>query len=129
MSSAPVRSMTVVMLDVDAQHRLQVTSPEDEDAVQALTPERADEPLGECLRFRRPDRSADDSRALGRKHLIDRTAELAVALMGEKPERLCSFVEVEVKFLACWVTQAPSGLVVQPARWTRLVASSMNTRT
>ncbi len=35
----------------------------------------------------------------------------------------------KVKFLACWVTHPPSGLVVQPARWTRLVVSSMNTRT
>jgi hypothetical protein len=27
---------------------------------------------------------------------------------------------------ACWAAQAPSGLAVTPARWTRLVSCSMN---
>ena len=36
---------------------------------------------------------------------------------------------LKVKFRACWTTQARSGLVVQPATQTRLVASSMNTNT
>ena len=46
----PVGPMAVVMLDIDTQGRLEITSSEDEDAVEALTPKRADEALGECIR-------------------------------------------------------------------------------
>ena len=33
------------------------------------------------------------------------------------------------RFRACWVTQAPCGLVVMPARWTRRVACSIKNST
>ena len=37
--------------------------------------------------------------SLGCEHLIERTAEFGVAVMDEKPERLCSFVEVKGEVL------------------------------
>src|SRR5207253_2561003 len=36
---------------------------------------------------------------------------------------------VKLRLRACWVTQAPVGLAVQPARWTRRLSSSMKNRT
>jgi hypothetical protein len=53
--------MAVVMLDIDAKGRFEMTLSEDEDPVEALTPKHADEPLGDCIGERRPDRGADDS--------------------------------------------------------------------
>jgi hypothetical protein len=41
--------MTVEMLDIDSQDRLEVASAEDEHPVEALTLERADEPIGDCV--------------------------------------------------------------------------------
>jgi hypothetical protein len=37
-----------------------MAAPEDEDAIKALTPERADKPLRERIRFRSLDRGAED---------------------------------------------------------------------
>ena len=36
---------------------------------------------------------------------------------------------VQANWRACWVTQAPVGLAVQPARWTRRLPSSMKKST
>ena len=52
--------MTVEVLDVGAQDGLEVASSEDEDAIEALTPQRADKPLRERIRLRSFDRGADD---------------------------------------------------------------------
>jgi hypothetical protein len=52
--------MAVVMIDIETQCRLEITSSEDEDPVEALTPERADEPLGEGIGEWRLDRGAHD---------------------------------------------------------------------
>jgi hypothetical protein len=52
--------MIVVVRDIDAQSRHEMTSSADEDPVEALTPERADEPLGERIGEWRLDRGADD---------------------------------------------------------------------
>jgi hypothetical protein len=41
--------MAVEMLDIDSQDRLEVASSEDEHPVEALTLERADEPIGDCV--------------------------------------------------------------------------------
>ena len=42
----PMRSVRVVMLDVDPEHLFQVASPDDQQPVQALGPHRADPALG-----------------------------------------------------------------------------------
>jgi hypothetical protein len=53
--------MTVIVRQVGAQDGLEVASSEDEDAVEALTPQRTDKPLGERIRLWSFDRGADDS--------------------------------------------------------------------
>jgi hypothetical protein len=57
----PVGPMTVIVREVISQDGLEMASSEDEHAIKALTPQRADKPLGERVCSRRLDRSADDS--------------------------------------------------------------------
>jgi hypothetical protein len=83
------------MTNIDSENVLEVASGEDEQPVEALRPHGSDPSLADGVGTRRPDGSADHPHAFGRKHLIEGTAELGVAVMDEKSERLCSFVEVE----------------------------------
>jgi hypothetical protein len=83
-----VRAMAVVMANVDPEDELEVATGEDEQPVEALGPDSSDPALADRVGTRRPDGSANYLQALGRKHLIERTAELGVAVMDEKPERL-----------------------------------------
>ncbi len=57
---------------------LQMTAAEHEHPVKAFRPRGADPPLGVSVGPRSPDRSLDDPRALGAKHLVERTRELRV---------------------------------------------------
>jgi hypothetical protein len=52
-----VRTVPVVVLDVLAEHGFEVTSSEDEHAVEALSPGGAHESLGDGVRPWRPDRA------------------------------------------------------------------------
>jgi hypothetical protein len=123
-----VRAMAVVMADVDLEDALEVATGEDRQPVQALGPDRSDPSLAEGVDTRCPDGSADDLEPLDHEHLIERTAELGVAVMDEKPQRIFSFVEVK-REVSRLLGHPSSGLAVQPVRCTRLVASSMNTGT
>jgi hypothetical protein len=123
------RSLSVVMANVDLEDALEVATGEDEQPVQALGPNGSDPSLAESVGARCPDGSADHLEPFACEHVIERTAELGVAVVDEERNGCSRSSRWNVKFLACWTTQAPSGVVVQPARWTRLVASSMNTTT
>jgi hypothetical protein len=61
----PMRSMTVVVHEVGEQDGLEVTSSQNEDAIEAITPHGADKPLRErvCKRFL--DRGSDNPYSLG----------------------------------------------------------------
>ena len=61
-----MRAMGVVVLDVDRKDALEVTSVQDEEAVEALTAGGADPSLGERVRVRRPYRCSDRADALVR---------------------------------------------------------------
>jgi hypothetical protein len=124
-----VRSLSVVMTNVDAEDALEVASGEYEQPVQAFRSHGSDPALAHGVGTRRPDGGANHPQMLSRKYLIERPAELGVAVVDEKPERMCSLVEVEGEVPRLLGNQAPSGMMVQPARWTRLVVSSMNTST
>jgi hypothetical protein len=77
-----VRAMAVVMANVDLEDALEVATGEDRQPVQALGPDRSDPSLAEGVGTRCPDGSADDLEPLDYEHLIERTAELGVAVMG-----------------------------------------------
>jgi hypothetical protein len=50
-----MRPMAVVALDVLTNHGFEVTSADDEHAIDALPADRADEALGECIGARSSD--------------------------------------------------------------------------
>jgi hypothetical protein len=81
------------MTNVDPEDVLEVASGEDEQPVQALCSDGSDPSLTDGIGTRRPDGGANHLQSLGRTHFIERTAELGVAVMDEKPERLCSFLD------------------------------------
>ena len=78
----------VVVAAVDAEHVLEMAAAEDEDPVKTLSAESADPALGVGVRVRRPDGRADHPEALSPEDLVEGVAELRVAVVDEKPERL-----------------------------------------
>jgi hypothetical protein len=79
------------MANVDPEDVLEMAWGKDEQPVKALRPDDSDPSLAEGVGTRCLHWSADHLELFGRKHLIERTAELAVAVMDQKPERPCSF--------------------------------------
>src|SRR5919106_1625560 len=63
-----------------------MTVPEDEDAIEALTPERAHEPLRERVRSRCLDRGANDPWPLGAEHLVEAAHVFGVTVADEEAE-------------------------------------------
>ena len=55
-----MRPVGVVVRYVRVEHALEVASVEDQEPVEALGADGADEALGEGVRLRRPDRRLDD---------------------------------------------------------------------
>src|SRR6059058_2805809 len=83
-----MRPMFVVVAVVDAEYLLEVAAAEDEDPVEAVGAGGADPALGEGVCIWRLDRGADHFDALCSEDLVERVAELGVAIMDEEPERL-----------------------------------------
>jgi hypothetical protein len=78
----------VVVTAVDAEHVLEMAAAEDEDPVEAISAESADPALGVSVRVRRLDRRVNHLEALAAEDLGEGVAELRVAVVDEKPERL-----------------------------------------
>jgi hypothetical protein len=83
-----MRPVPVVVAAVYVEHGLEVAAAEDEDPVETLGAERADPALGVGVRVRRLHGRADHPEALGVEDLVEGMAELRVAVVDEKPERL-----------------------------------------
>jgi hypothetical protein len=77
----------VVVLDADAQDTLELAAARDQEPVEALAADGADPALGERVRVRRPKRGADDLDAFVLEDVIERAAELAVAVVDQEPDR------------------------------------------
>jgi hypothetical protein len=122
-----MRPLRVVVAGLGAEHVLEVAASEDEQPVEALGADGAHEPLREGVGLWRTDRGVDRLNAFAAEHLVEAVAELGVSVVDQEP---CSFEQpVKLRLRTCWVTQAPVGLVVQPARWTRRFPSSMKNST
>src|SRR5713101_3908539 len=83
-----MRPMAVVVIDVDAEDALELPAADDQDPVEALTPQRADEALGVRVRLRRLDRGLDDLESLAAEDLVELAAEGRVAIVDQKAWRL-----------------------------------------
>src|SRR5438034_1155209 len=88
-----VRAMRVVVRDVVAQHPLQVLARDNQDPVQALTPDAADPALGVRLRPWRRDRSADYPDPLRTEDLVEGGGELAIAIADQEAGPLLLLVQ------------------------------------
>jgi hypothetical protein len=99
----------VVVAAVDAKHLLEMAAAEDEDPIEAVSANSAHPAFGEGVCVRRPDRRVDHLDALRPKDLVERAAELAVAIMDEENRNGYSSSNCTVRLRACWVTQRPSG--------------------
>jgi hypothetical protein len=63
----PVRLVAVLMRDEDAEHLLEMSSAEDQEPVETLGTDSADEALGDRVGLWRPSRSSDDLAAFAAK--------------------------------------------------------------
>ena len=72
------------MLGEDAEDALEVASVHDQEPVEALGADGADEALGDRVRLRRPHRRLDDSDAFAGEDGVEVTGELAVAVADQE---------------------------------------------
>ncbi len=111
----------VVVLDVHGEHVLQLSAAEDEHPVQTLGPDRADPPLGEGVGPRCPDGEGITSVPSERKTSSKPEVYLESRALIRNRTGVSRSARSYETFLACWVTQAESGLALTPAAWTRRV--------
>jgi hypothetical protein len=120
-----MRAVAVVVVDEDKEHSLEVAPVENEEPIETLGADGADEALCDRIRLGRPDRCPDDLDAFAVKDGVEVTRELGIAIADQEANWVARSGKVQTSWRACWLTQAPSGLGVQPARWTRRLPSSM----
>jgi hypothetical protein len=125
----PVSTVGVVVLDVDPKDLLEVAAPDDQQLVQALGAHRPDPAFRMGVRVRRLHRRQQDLGALEAEHVVEAAGELRVVVAQPKRNRRSRSPSANSRLRACWVTQAPFGWAVTPARWTRRVSSSMKNST
>jgi hypothetical protein len=124
-----MRPVAVVMVGEDAKYSLEVAAVEDEQPVETLGTGGANEPLCHGIRSWRPHRRLDDLDAFASEDGVEVTGELAVTVADQEPNRRRSRTLRQRPGGACWVTQAPLGFCVQPARCTRRLPSSVTNST
>ena len=75
------------MIDVDAEHLLELSPADDQDPVEAVTSDGADPALGKRVRFRGLEGCADHFNTLAAEDLVEAVRELAVAIVDEEADR------------------------------------------
>jgi hypothetical protein len=83
-----VRALAVVVGRVDAEGPLEVTAAQDQQPVEALGSDGADETLGVGVCLWRPDRRVDDLDAFAAEDLVEGGGELAVAVVDQEAHAL-----------------------------------------
>jgi hypothetical protein len=124
-----MRTMAVVMIDVDAENALELAAAGDQDLVQALAPHRADKALGVGVRLGRLDRRSYDLDVLAAEDLIEGPAELESRSWIRKRDGEARSASDQASWRACCATHAPLGCQVQPTTCTLRLPSSMKKRT
>src|SRR2546430_17378994 len=99
----------VVVVDVDVQDARELPAAGDEEPVEAVAADGADPAFGERVGLRRPKWGADDLDALASEDLVERAAELAVAVVDQESGRRLSSDSDQASCRACWAIQRPSG--------------------
>ena len=113
-SERPVGTVMVVVGDVDPEHLLEVSSPANQQPVQALGPHRADPALGvgvgvgACTGV--TSASVPSDRNTSSKARVNFASRSRMRNRGRR------FPSISSRLRACWATQAPSGWAVTPAK-------------
>lgn len=81
-------SLSVVVVDVDAEHAFEVAAVEDQQPVETLATHRADKALRDRVRLWRPHGRLYDPDAFAAEHLVEGAAVLAVAVTDQEPDAL-----------------------------------------
>src|SRR5262245_30997438 len=81
-------SVRVVVIAIDAEHVLEMPTPDDRYSIEAIGAERAYPALGIGVRVRGLDWCADHADSLAPEDVVEGVTELRVAVMDEKAERL-----------------------------------------
>ena len=89
----PVWTTRVVMPYIDAEDTVELEPAEDEQPVEALATDAADPALGVGVRVRRLDGCADHGGSFALEDVIEAAAELGVAIVDEKADRLLAIIE------------------------------------
>ena len=89
-----VRPVGVEVLDVLAQHDVEVAWSDDQEVVEAFSAQGADEAFRDRVRPRCPDRGADDPHVSTDEDGVERGGELAVPVADQEPEPVGAFAEV-----------------------------------
>jgi hypothetical protein len=122
-----VRTFAVVVLDVDAQDVFEMAAADDQEPVETLVADGADESLRVGVRLRRSHRRVDHLDSFAAEHLVEGSGELAIAIVDQETRPLENVREAEVARLLD--DPVPDGFGVQPAKWTRRLPSSMKNKT
>lgn len=122
-----MRPLAVVVVDVDAEHVFEVAAVENQQPVQALRVDGANEPFGDRVRLRRPHRRLDDPDTFAAEDLVEGAAVRAVAIPDQEAVPLS--LKSKPRLRACCVTHSPVGFLVQPASQTRRFACAMKKST
>ena len=78
--------MRVVVIREHAKYALEVSTIHDQERIEALRADGADEALGDRVRFRCPDWCLDDLNALAGEDGVEVARELAVAVADQEAE-------------------------------------------
>jgi hypothetical protein len=124
-----VRSSTVVVLDVDAEHMLELAPAEDQQPVEAFAADASDLALHVCICVRSPNRRADDLDGLAREEGIEGAREFGVAIVDQEPHRSLVVVEIHDQVARLCSIQAVSGLLVIAKYSIRRLPIEMKTST
>src|ERR1035441_5171565 len=110
---AAVWPRLVVVADVFGEHLVEVSSGDDEEMVEALLADGADEALGVRVRTRRTHRRADALDADRGEDFVEAPRELGVAVADEEPESPSGIVHVRGEVPSClghpWAVRVGSG--------------------
>ena len=91
-----MRAFAVVMLDVDPQDMFEMSAADDQEPVEALVADRADESLRVGVRLRRLHQRVDDRDSFAAEQLVEGGGELAVAVVDQEPRPFEDAGEAEI---------------------------------
>jgi hypothetical protein len=104
-----MRAVVIAVSGVLDQHLLEMSAPEDEEPIGALSADGPDESLGERVRSWCSNGCLDDPDPLRAKHLVETRGELRVFVPDEDLGCARSPCKVEAQIAACWTTHSQLG--------------------